>query len=71
MRFSTNVAFGLFSVALLGFNNVVADELDEKLGDAAKVAEESTSTSTSAASIEKPTFTVSCAELPCVCVSMI
>lgn len=60
MRFSTNVAFGLFSVALMGFNHVVADELDDKLGDAAKVEGEA---ATSTAIIDKPTFTVSRTEL--------
>lgn len=62
MRFSPNVAFGLFSVALMGF--VRADELDDKLGDAAKVAEEVISSATPSAVVEKPTFTVSRTELP-------
>lgn len=53
MRFTRNVAFGLFTVAVMGFGNVAADELDDLSKDAAAPA----ATSTSA--IEKPTFTVS------------
>ncbi|KAI5810651.1 calnexin [Pyronema omphalodes] len=51
MRFTRNVAFGLFTVAVMGFGNVAADELDDLSKDAAAPA----ATSTSA--IEKPTFT--------------
>ncbi|CAZ84531.1 unnamed protein product [Tuber melanosporum] len=54
MRFNTKVAFGLFSVALLGFGNLAfADEIDDALGDAATSS--ATSSSTTAA-IDKPTF---------------
>jgi calnexin len=50
MRFDATVAFGLFSVALLGLGNVAfADELDDL--DAAP--------SPSTPAIEKPIFTVS------------
>jgi calnexin len=52
MRFTRNVAFGLFSVALMGMTR--ADDIDDILGDAASTST-STSTSTTAA-IEKPTF---------------
>ena len=55
MRFSRNVAFGLFSVALMGLGSpVFADEIDDALGNDAAAA----SASTTAVS-DKPTFTVS------------
>jgi calnexin len=54
MRFTRNVAFGLFTVAVMGFGNVVADELDDLSKDAAAPAAASASSV-----IEKPTFTVS------------
>jgi hypothetical protein len=60
MRFARNVAFGLFTVALVGFGNMVhADEIDDVLGDAAAASPSTSSSSTSSASIEKPTFSVS------------
>jgi len=56
MRFSNAAAAALLSsAALLG--NAVADELDEKLGDAAESSTVSASTSTK--EIVKPSFTVS------------
>jgi calnexin len=59
MRFDAAVAYGLFSVALMGFGNVAfADELDDVLGDAATKSVASSSTATTSA-IDKPTFTVS------------
>ncbi|PWW74455.1 Calreticulin-domain-containing protein [Tuber magnatum] len=55
MRFDSKVAFGLFSVALVGFGNVAfADEIDDALGDAATPSAASSSTATVA--IDKPTF---------------
>lgn len=53
MRFDATVAFGLFSVALLGMGNVAfADELDD--------LDATTATpSSSTIAIERPTFTVS------------
>ena len=57
MRFARNVAFGLFSIALMGFGNTVfADEIDDALGDDPTP---SSSSSSSTVAIEKPTFTVS------------
>jgi hypothetical protein len=58
MRFARNVAFGLFSIALMGFGNVFADEIDDVLEEPASSSTTTTSTSTTA-SIAKPTFTVS------------
>lgn len=56
MRFARNVAFGLFSVALVGFGNfAVADEFDDVLGDAAS-SSTSTVATTSTVAIVKPTF---------------
>lgn len=58
MRFARNVAFGLFSIALMGFGNTVfADDIDDALGDDPTPSSSTSSSSTVA--IEKPTFTVS------------
>lgn len=56
MRFDARVAYGLMSVALVGFGGVMADDIDDVLGDhAASPASAAEPSST----ISKPTFTVS------------
>lgn len=58
MRFDARVAYGLMSVALMGFSGVMADELEDLLGDAA-ASPASPSPSSSTIAIAKPSFTVS------------
>lgn len=54
MRFDARVAYGLMTVALMGFGGVMADDIDDILGDATPASTELSSTA-----ITKPSFTVS------------
>lgn len=65
MRFDARVAYGLMSVALMGFGGVMADDIDDALGDAASVVSSEAAAAISA--IAKPAFTVS--SLPAIIVS--
>lgn len=56
MRFDACVAYGLMSVALMGFGGVMADDIDDILGDAAAAP---SSPDATASTINKPNFTVS------------
>jgi calnexin len=53
MRFDARVAYGLMTVALMGFGGVIADEIEDVLGDAAASPLPSSST----VAIAKPSFT--------------
>jgi calnexin len=59
MRFAGKVAFGLFTVALLGFGNLArADDIDDVLGDAATSSTTASGSTSTTTGIEKPTFSV-------------
>ncbi|KAL7274700.1 hypothetical protein RUND412_002372 [Rhizina undulata] len=61
MRFESRVALGLFSVALVGFNGVAADDIDDILGDASSSISSAAPSSTAVA---KPNFTPSAIKAP-------
>lgn len=62
MRFDARVAYGLMSVALMGFGGVMADDIDDALGDAASVVSSEAAAATSA--IAKPAFTPTVIQAP-------
>lgn len=59
MRFDARVAYGLLSVALVGFGGVMADEIDDVLGDSAASPASAAEPSSTTVAISKPAFTVS------------
>lgn len=58
MRFDARVAYGLMSVALVGFSGVMADEIDDILGDSAASPASVAEPSSTTVAILKPSFTV-------------
>lgn len=59
MRFDARVAYGLMSVALVGFSGVMADDIDDILGDSAASPASAAESSSTPIAISKPSFTVS------------
>lgn len=59
MRFDARVAYGLMSVALVGFGGVMADDIDDILGDSAASPASVAEPSSTTVAISRPAFTVS------------